>query len=73
MDLKPKQSHVQMPFVMDGKLLPKNIAQAGKEEAWVRRMLLKQGYRDERAVFLALWDGDSKLTAFPMDRTALSS
>lgn len=73
MDLKPKQSHVQMPFVMDGKLLPKNIAQAGKEEAWVRRMLLKQGYRDERAVFLALWDGDSKLTAFPMDRTTLSS
>lgn len=73
MDLKPKQSHVQMPFVMDGKLLPKNIAQAGKEEAWVRRMLLKQGYRDERAVFLALWDGDSKLTAFPMDSTALPS
>lgn len=66
MDLKPKQARVQTPFVMDGKLLPENIDKAGKEETWVRRALLKLGYRDESEVFLALWDGDAKLTAFPM-------
>jgi uncharacterized membrane protein YcaP (DUF421 family) len=73
MDLKPKQSHVQMPFIMDGKLLPENIAGAGKEEPWVRRALLKQGYRDESEVFLALWDGETKLIVFPMETGKLPS
>ena len=71
MDLKPKQSRVQIPFIMDGKLLPDNIAQAGREDAWVRRALLKQGYRDESEVLLALWDGDAKLTVFPMRASRL--
>jgi uncharacterized membrane protein YcaP (DUF421 family) len=65
--LNPKQSKLQIPFVMDGKLLEDNIRQAGKEDAWVRRALLRQGYRDEGAVFLALWGGGEQLTVFPMD------
>ena len=66
LDLSPKQSKVQTPFVMDGKLLEDNIRQAGKEEAWVRRSLLRQGYKDESDVLLALWDGSEKLTVFPL-------
>lgn len=71
MDLKPKQAKVQLPFIMDGKLLKENLEAAGKEETWVRRALLKQGYRDESEVFLALWDGDAALTAFPMKPSPL--
>ena len=67
LDLNPKQSQVQTPFVMDGRLLEENIRQAGKEDAWVRRALLRQGYRDETAVLLAVWGGGEKLTVFPMD------
>ncbi|MGN0964144.1 MAG: DUF421 domain-containing protein [Dysosmobacter sp.] len=67
LDLKPQQSQVQVPFIMDGKLLTDNIWQAGKEDTWVRRALLRQGYRDEGDVFLALWDGGEKLTVFPME------
>ena len=63
---QPKQSQVQVPFVMDGKLLEDNIRQAGKEESWVRRSLLRQGYKDESDVLLALWDGGEKLTVFPL-------
>ena len=66
LDLNPEQSKVQTPFVMDGKRLEDNIRQAGKEEAWVRRSLLRQGYRDEKEVLLALWDGGEKLTVFPL-------
>ena len=33
LNLNPKQSQVQMPFVMDGRLLEENIRQAGKEDA----------------------------------------
>ena len=62
----PKQAKVQTPFVRDGKLLEGNIRQAGKEEAWVRRSLLRQGYKDESDVLLALWDGSEKLTVFPL-------
>ena len=67
LNLNPKQSQVQMPFVMDGRLLEENIRQAGKEDAWVRRTLLQQGYRDVEDVLLAVWDGGEKLTVFPMD------
>ena len=67
LDMNPKQSQMQTPFVMDGKLLADNVRQAGKEEAWVHRSLLRQGYRDEKEVLLALWDGGEKLTVFPLD------
>lgn len=63
----PSQSQVQTPFVMDGKLLEGNVRQSGKEDAWVRRALLRQGYRDEEEVFLALWGGGEDLTVFPME------
>ena len=63
----PSQSQVQTPFVMDGKLLTGNLRQSGKEEEWVRRSLLRQGYRDESEVFLALWGGGEELTVFPLD------
>lgn len=66
LNLNPRQSQVQMPFVMDGKLLADNVRQAGKEEAWVHRNLLRQGYKDEKDVLLALWDGGEKLTVFPL-------
>ena len=67
LDLSPKQSNLQTPFIMDGQLLRDNIHQAGKAEVWVRRSLLGQGYQNEREVFLAVWDGNEKLTVFPME------
>jgi len=67
LDLSPEQAQVQVPFVMDGKLLPDNIRQAGKEESWVHRALLRQGYQNEGEVLLALWGGGEQLTLFPMD------
>lgn len=67
LDLLPKQTYVQTPFVMDGKLLKGNIRQAKKEESWVHRKLLRQGYKEEKDVLLALWDGRDALTVFPMN------
>ena len=65
--LSPQQSQVQIPFVMDGKLLKENVEKSGKAEVWVRRKLTALGYQDESRVLLALWDGQEKLTVFPMD------
>ena len=62
----PKRTVPQTPFVMDGQLLTGNIRQAGKEESWVHRALLRQGYKEETEVLLALWDGGEGLTVFPM-------
>lgn len=70
LNLSPRQSRLQIPFVMDGRLLEDNIRQAGKEADWVRRTLVRLGYRDERGAFLALWDGGENLTVFPMDKEA---
>ena len=67
LNLTPKQSLVETPFVMDGVLLRENIRKAGKEESWVHRSLLRQGYKSEEDVLLALWNGGEKLTVFPMD------
>lgn len=67
LELDPRQSLMQTPFVMDGCLMEENIQQAGKDPDWVRQDLLRQGYQDEGAVLLALWDGRETLTVFPMD------
>lgn len=67
LDLSPQQSQVQIPFVVDGKLLKENVEKSGKAEVWVRRKLTALGYQDESRVLLALWDGQEKLTVFPMD------
>ena len=64
--LKPKQSKVPVPFVVDGCLLTDNIRKAGKETSWVQRTLLQQGYRNETEVLLAVWDRESKLTVYPL-------
>ena len=32
----------------------------------MHRALLRQGFRDEGEVLLALWDGSEKLTVFPL-------
>ena len=66
LDLSPKQSCVQVPFIMDGHLLEGNVRQAGKAPEWVLRNLERQGYRDEGEALLALWDGGEQLTVFPM-------
>ena len=67
LDLDPKQSQIQMPFIMDGQLLSENIRKAGKEEEWVRRSLERQGCRGTQDVLLALWAGGEKLIIFPMN------
>ena len=67
LNLSPKQAQVQIPFVMDGQLLKENVERSGKAEPWVRRKLTALGYQDESKVLLALWDGEEKLTVFPMD------
>lgn len=70
LNLNPDQQLVQIPLVMDGKLLPRNIQAVGKKEDWVRRALERQGYRDEEKVLLALWDGGTGLTVFPVSPEA---
>ncbi|MCI2059113.1 MAG: DUF421 domain-containing protein [Oscillibacter sp.] len=70
LNLNPRQSLMQIPFIMDGALLPANIRRAGKEDAWVHRTLLKEGYRSEADVLLAIWDGRETLTVFPMEPPA---
>ena len=70
LNLNPDQQLVQIPLVMDGKLLPRNNQAVGKKEDWVRRALERQGYRDEEKVLLALWDGGTGLTVFPVSPEA---
>lgn len=67
LDLSPQQTRMQVPFIMDGRLMAENIEQAGKEPSWVRSCLQRQGYQAEQEVLLAVWDGGSDLTVFPMD------
>ena len=66
-NLSPTQSQIQIPFVMDGKVMQENLQRSGKAETWVLRALAAQGYSDAGKVLLALWDGGEKLTVFPMD------
>lgn len=66
LSLQPRQELLQLPIVLDGQVLPRNLQQVGRDEIWLRRELSKQGYKDPKEVFLAMTDNGTQLTAFPI-------
>ena len=49
---------------MDGRILEENLKRMGLDAKWLQKQLEQMGCRDAKDVFLALCDGDHKLTLF---------
>ncbi len=62
--LTPKQEKPPTALIVDGKVLPENLRQSGKDETWLREQLKSQKLPGIRDIFYAECDSDNRLIAF---------
>lgn len=67
MSLKPEKEYICTEVIIDGRILGGNLKRLGFEENWLKKQLLSLGYKDAKEVFLAVYDGDKKLTVYPVE------
>lgn len=66
LSLNVGQAAPTVNVVLDGEALSGNLRLAGKDEAWLKKELARQGIRDLRDVFLATVDGAGALSVYMM-------
>lgn len=67
MSLAPEEEKLVYNVVIDGKLMPDNLARTGNDEAWLRAQLKQQGYGGVCNIMLATIDYKNSLTVFPIN------
>ena len=50
-----KQTHLPVAVIMDGKVILKNLKEAGYDELWLKNQLSKRKIKDYKEVFYAEW------------------
>lgn len=68
MKLPVQPEELLLNVIVDGKVMERELALAGREEKWLREQLKKQGCGGPEQVLLASVDRAGKLTCFPMER-----
>jgi len=67
MGLAPAQEPVLTEFIMDGKVMKKNLQGAGFDETWLSDRLREQGFQSPAEVFLAQWNQQGNLSLYRMN------
>lgn len=57
LNLSPVQTLPLPNVIIDGCILNKNLNNTGKNEAWIKKQLKKEGIKDMKEVILATYDG----------------
>ena len=64
--IKVKDAHIGVEVIMDGRVMGGNLQRVGRDENWLKKQLIAQGYKDAREMFLAVYrPEEDKLTLYP--------
>ena len=58
MNIAPKQAHIGTEVIMDGRIMGENLVRLGRNEAWLKKCLSEQGYKEADDVFLGIYRSD---------------
>ena len=64
LNLSPKQEHLFVEVIMDGRVLDENLRRMGLDPVWLDRELQRQGITSAADVFLALCDDQHQLSCY---------
>lgn len=64
MNISPPQSFLGYDVIIDGVIMKDNLKKCGRDEKWLTAELKKQGYGNERDVFLGVFDSKGNLSLF---------
>ena len=67
LQLKPQQEQLAISLILDGKILPDNLRDSGRDEAWLQKQLHSQDIGQISDVFLAYCDMSGAFHAFRME------
>ena len=68
LNLSVKQSHIGTEVIMDGKIMGENLTRAGRNDKWLKKQCLAQGFNDVRKIFLGIYNShEDKLTVYPRE------
>ena len=66
-DLKitAKATHIGVEVIMDGRIMGENLSRMGRDERWLEKQLLAQGYKNVKDIFLGVYrPEEDKLTLY---------
>lgn len=68
-DMKIKTNYESMcaNLVIDGKIMPNNLKNIGKDEKWLLKRLSNMGYEHVEDILLVICDSKEELTIYPID------
>ena len=67
-DLKitAKITSIGVDVIMDGRVMGENLKRLGRDENWLKKQIINEGYKDEKEIFLAVYRSEEeKLTVYP--------
>ena len=64
MKVKPKKEGLCANVIIDGKVMPNNLKNCNKDEAWLKKELKVKGYDDTEDILLATLDVNEKLQIY---------
>ncbi len=67
MGLSAEKKTLGYDVVMDGKIMADNLRGCGRNETWLRAELKKQGFKSEKGIALAVFDGEEALAVFALE------
>lgn len=67
MNITSKKAGICTEIIMDGRILHDNIRRLGLNLVWLDKELKKQNFKSPKEVFLALCDGNNKVTVYPLE------
>ncbi|MDO5557272.1 MAG: DUF421 domain-containing protein [Clostridia bacterium] len=62
LNLNPSQEKITTQIVIDGRIIEDNLKALGFDKKWLFKELKKQGFKDEKNIFLALYNKDNNLS-----------
>ena len=68
LNLTVKKAHIGTEVIMDGRIMAENLLRMNRDEAWLKKRLKAQGYRDEKEIFLGIYRHEKDtLSLYPND------
>lgn len=65
-NLMPTAESIHTEIIMDGRILDGNLKRLGLNEAWLKKELTNQGFKNAKEIFLGVCDDNHQLTLFEM-------
>ena len=64
MNITPPPETINTEVIMDGRILEENLTRMGLDSKWLKKSIVRQGYKNPKEILLALCDDNNKLTIF---------